>query len=206
MKTTLFVLVCALVGFAGCTDKPFGEVYEQPLDNPSLVIFSQRPFTNIVDVTWQDNSDKELGYTIWKRDGYEQTVIAELEPNTTSYTISEGLIGGVKYNLGVQAKGKDVATSSQIIYKNIELFDYSVLPRIELDTEWTATPTSVAITYNIQNYKSKYDIIRYGLCWNGGNMSSYPTVEDGHQHGPKTTTGKNVTQAITAASIDHDKD
>ncbi len=206
MKTTLFVLVCALVGFAGCTDKPSGEVYEQPLDNPSLVIFTQRPFTNIVDVTWQDNSDKELGYTIWKRDGYEQTVIAELEPNTTSYTISEGLIGGVKYNLGVQAKGKDVATSSQIIYKNIELFDYSVLPRIELDTEWTATPTSVAITYNIQNYKSKYDIIRYGLCWNGGNMSSYPTVEDGHQHGPKTTTGKNVTQAITAASIDHDKD
>ena len=205
MKTTILALVCALAALSGCTDKPAGEVYEKPLDNPTQVTFTQRPFTNIVDVTWQDNSDKELGYVIWMRDGYEQKELATLDPNTTSYAITEGLEYGGKYNLGVQAKGAELKLSSQIIYKNVELFDYSILPRIVLDPNWTATPTSVALTYSIENFKSKYDIKRYGLCWNGENQSKYPTVEDGHQHGPKTTNGLNITQAITAASIDHDK-
>ena len=205
MKTTILALVCALAALSGCTDKPAGEVYEKPLDNPTQVTFTQRPFTNIVDVTWQDNSDKELGYVIWMRDGYEQKELATLDPNTTSYAITEGLEYGGKYNLGVQAKGPELKLSSQIIYKNVELFDYSVLPRIVLDPNWTATPTSVALTYSIENFKSKYEIKRYGLCWNGENQSKYPTVEDGHQHGPKTTNGLKITQAITAASIDHDK-
>ena len=205
MKTTILVIACALATLAGCNEKPSGETYEKPLDNPTKVTFTQRPFTNIVDVTWQDNSDKELGYVIWKRDGYEQTEIATLDPNTTEYSITEGLEYGKKYNLGVQAKGPELAVSSQIIYKNVELFDYSALPRIVLDENWTATPTSVAVTYSIENYKSKYEIKRYGLCWNGANQSKYPTVEDGHQHGPKTSTGKNITQAVTSASMDHDK-
>ncbi|MBO4610943.1 MAG: phosphodiester glycosidase family protein [Bacteroidales bacterium] len=205
MKTTILALVCALAALSGCTDKPAGEVYEKPLDNPTQVTFTQRPFTNIVDVTWQDNSDKELGYVIWMRDGYEQKELATLDPNTTSYAITEGLEYGGKYNLGVQAKGPELKLSSQIIYKNVELFDYSILPRIVLDPNWTATPTSVALTYSIENFKSKYEIKRYGLCWNGENQSKYPTVEDGHQHGPKTTNGLKITQAITAASIDHDK-
>ena len=204
MKTTVLFLACALASFAGCTDKPTGEVYEKPLDNPTKVTLTQRPFTNIVDVSWQDNSDKELGYVIWKRDGYEQTEIATLDPNTTEYSI-DGLEAGMKYNLGVQAKGPELKLSSQIIYKNIELFDYSVLPRIKLEQDWTATPTSVAIKYSIENFRSKYDIIRYGLCWNAINQSKDPTIEDGHQHGPKTASGKNITQAITSASLDYDK-
>ena len=205
MKTTILAFACALATIAGCTDKPSGETYEKPLDNPTKVTFTQRPFTTIVDVTWQDNSDKELGYVIWKRDGYEQTEIATLDPNTTEYTITKGLEYGKKYNLGVQAKGAELAVSSQIIYKNVELFDYSGLPRIVLDSTWTATPTSVAVTYSIENFKSKYEIKRYGLCWNGANQSKNPTVEDGHQHGPKTTNGQKITQAVTSASMDHDK-
>ena len=205
MKTTVLVLACTLAALAGCTEKPSGEVYEKPLENPTQVTFTQRPFTNIVDVTWQDNSEKELGYVIWKRDGLVQSELVTLDPNTTSYTFTKGLEPGVKYNLGVQAKGPELKLSSQIIYKNVELFDYSSLPRIVLDTEWTNTPTSVALTYTIENYKSQYEIKRYGLCWNGANMSMAPTVEDGHQHGPRTSDGKNITQAITAASLDHGK-
>ena len=204
MKTTILALVCALAAVSGCTDKPAGEVYEKPLENPTQVTFTQRPFTNIVDVAWQDNSDKELGYVIWMREGYEQKEIATLDPNTTEYSIKEGLEYGSKYNLGVQAKGPEIKLSSQIIYKNVELFDYSALPHIVLDKEWTATPTSVALTYSIENYKSKYDIIRYGLCWNGAHMPAYPTVEDGHQHGPAYKSAK-ITQAITSASIDPGK-
>ena len=205
MKPTILASACALAILAGCTENPSGEFFEKPLENPTKVTFTQRPFTNIVDVTWQDNSDKELGYVIWKRDGYNQTELVTLDPNTTGYSITEGLEYGGKYNLGVQAKGPEVALSSQIIYKNVELFDYSALPRIALDTTWTATPTSVAVTYNIENFKSKYEIKRYGLCWNGADQSKNPTVEDGHQHGPKTVNGLKITQAVTSASLDHDK-
>ncbi|MBO4606041.1 MAG: phosphodiester glycosidase family protein [Bacteroidales bacterium] len=205
MKTTILVFACALATIAGCSDKPSGEVYEKPLENPTKVTLTQRPFSNIVDVTWEDNSDKELGYVIWKRDGYQQTELATLDPNTTQYAITEGLDGGVKYNLGVQAKGPELALSSQIIYKNIELFDYSSLPHIVINEVLASTPTSVAVKYTIENFKSKYDIKRYGLCWNGANQSKSPTVEDGHQHGPNTKNGINITQAITSASIDHDK-
>ena len=205
MKMSILSLACVLAAVAGCTDKTQQQSYEQPLENPTKVTFTQRPFTNLVDVSWEDNSDKELGYVIWKRDGYVQTEIATLDANTTEFTISEGLEPGTTYNLGVQAKGPDVSLSSQIIYKNIELFDYSVLPRIVLKSDWKATPTSVTLTYDIENFKSKYEIKRYGLCWNGLDQSKNPTVEDGHQHGPKTKNGQNITQAITSASMDHDR-
>ena len=204
MKTTILAFACALATLAGCTEKPSGNAYEKPLENPTKVTFTQRPFTNIVDVTWQDNSDKELGYVIWRRDGYVQEEIATLDPNTTEFSITKGLEYGVKYNLGVQAKGPELALSSQIIYKNVELYDYTKLPRIALDTLWTSTPTSVVMTYSFVNYKAT-DVKNYGLCWCGANMSRSPVVEDGWQHGPVYKSGK-LTQAITSASLDHGKD
>lgn len=205
MKTTVLFLACALASLAGCTDKPTGVVYEKPLENPTKVTFTQRPFTNIVDVTWVDNSEREQGYIIWKREGNNQTELVTLDPNTTEYTITSGLAAGVEYDLGVQAKGPSVALSSQIIYKTLAVFDYSELPRIIIDPEWSVTPTSVALTYSIDNFRGKYAITQYGLSWNAIDQSKDPTVEDGHQHGPKTASGKNITQAITSASLDYDK-
>ncbi|MCR4910129.1 MAG: fibronectin type III domain-containing protein, partial [Bacteroidales bacterium] len=113
MKTTVLFLACALASLAGCTDKPTGVVYEKPLENPTKVTFTQRPFTNIVDVTWVDNSEREQGYIIWKREGNDQTELVTLDPNTTEYAITSGLTAGVEYELGVQAKGPSVALSSQ---------------------------------------------------------------------------------------------
>ena len=201
-KTNVLALAAMLATIAGCGSKPEKEVYEKPLDNPTKVTLTQREYSTVVDITWEDNSDKELGYSIWMRDDSGQSEIAVLDPDVTAYTITEGLEAGRKYNIGVQAKGAELKVSSQIIYKNIEVFDYSSLPRISLEDSFTTTPTSVAVSYSIKNYsaRGKNAVLSYGLCW---SENAAPTVADGRQHGPvyKAT----MTQAVTSASMDHDK-
>ena len=202
IKTKVLSLAALFSVVAGCGSKPEKEVFEKPLENPTKVTLTQRPYSTVVDITWEDNSDKELGYSIWMRDASGQTEIVTLDADVTEYTITEGIQAGVKYNIGVQAKGPELKVSSQIIYKNIDIFDYSTLPRIVLDEEWTSTPTSVAVKYSIRNYSTRGNnaITGYGLCW---SENAEPVITDGRQHGPVYKA--EMTQAVTSASMDHDK-
>lgn len=202
MRMSLPSVLIFLSLIAGCksaeTDTP---VYKAPQKNPTKVSAVQIPNTNSAVLTWKDNSETETGYRIWLHDYEGDSVIADLPANDTTYTVTSGLRAGEKIQLGVQALDEDEKLASLIVYAELELFDYSQLPTVVLNDEWTSTPTSVALTYTIAAGSTKYPKVSYGLCWSADHT---PTIEDGHQHGPNVSSGKYI-QAITSASMDYGK-
>ena len=195
------ILAVALM-LCSCSGKETQTVYEKPQPNPTKVQLEAIDRTTQVSVSWKDNSDSELGYAIWlSQPGKPEAKQLELLPaDTESYVISSGLKPGMSYNVGVQARGKEDKLSSQIIYKEITLFDWSTLPSSELSDEVVVTPSSIALSYKLLKSNS-YEIESWGLCWSADHT---PTVEDAHAHGPSMN-ALTLTQAIPVSSLEHGK-
>ena len=106
-----------------------GTKHYAPLKNPTKVTLEQVEFSAIVNVTWQDNCDNESGYAIYvKPANGEEQQLASLPADACEYSIKEGLVQGKSYSIGVRALSDGPMLSSQIIYKEIALFDYTSLP------------------------------------------------------------------------------
>lgn len=189
--------ICAL----SCT--PNGEdgpKYDAPLKNPTRLTLEQVPFSSVVNLTWQDNCDNEKNYAVFVKQGSKNSQIATLEADTQSYTISEGLKQGSTYSIGVQALSDGSVVSSQIVYKEIVLFDYSQLPVPELKDNVVRTPSSACFEYNLRN-SSTYPRTGWGLCW---SEDGEPTKEDHYSPGPQDKTVP-VVHALTSAQLDYGK-
>lgn len=176
-----------------------GEKHYAPLKNPTKVNVEQIPFTSQANLTWQDNCDNETGYAVYIKKGTaEEKQIAELPADACEYAINEGLEQGVTYSVGVQAVSGGPMLSSQIVYKELVMFDYSQLPSPAFSSDVVYSPTSALFEYKITS-SSTYPATDWGLCWAQGHT---PTIEDSLEHGPKANVAR-LTQAITCASIDY---
>ncbi len=177
-----------------------GTKHYAPLNNPTKVKVEQVPFTSEANLTWQDNCDNEAGYAVFIKGGAaEATQIASLLSDTQSFEIKEGLVQGKTYSVGVQALSDGPMLSSQVVYKELAMFDYSSLPYPTITGDPSYTPTSVAFEYTLKS-SSTYPASDWGLCWAQGHT---PTVEeDSFAHGPKANKVR-LTQAITCADLDY---
>ncbi len=177
-----------------------GTKHYAPLNNPTKVKVEQVPFTSEANLTWQDNCDNEAGYAVFIKGGAaEATQIASLPSDTQSFEIKEGLVQGKTYSVGVQALSDGPMLSSQVVYKELAMFDYSSLPYPTITGDPSYTPTSVAFEYTLKS-SSTYPASDWGLCWAQGHT---PTVEeDSFAHGPKANKVR-LTQAITCADLDY---
>lgn len=199
-------LICSFAFAAlclSCTPKEeSGEKHYAPLKNPTKLSLEQEAFTSKVSVTWQDNCDNEAGYVVYLKAAGEQEAsqIAELPVDSQEYLIEEGLKQGATYSIGVQAISAGPMLSSQVIYKEIALFDYSLLPSASFRDELVYTPTSVCLAYTF-NKSSDYPYTDWGLCWSAEHT---PTVDDACSHGPLATKVPTY-QVLTAADLDYGK-
>ncbi len=177
-----------------------GTKHYAPLNNPTKVKVEQVPFTSEANLTWQDNCDNEAGYAVFIKGGAaEAAQIASLPSDTQSFEIKEGLVQGKTYSVGVQALSDGPMLSSQVVYKELAMFDYSSLPYPTITGGPSYTPTSVAFEYTLKS-SSTYPASDWGLCWAQGHT---PTVEeDSFAHGPKANKVR-LTQAITCADLDY---
>lgn len=201
MKPMYSLLLAGLSVLAlSCNPKDDGPKYDAPLQNPTKVTLEQVPFSDVVNVTWQDNSDKEAGYAVFIKQGAKTDQIATLAADTQQYTISEGLKQGNTYSVGIQAISDGTLISSQVIYKEIALFDYSALPVPELKDNVVKTPTSLCFEYVLRN-STNYPRTNWGLCWSEEGM---PTKEDHYSAGPLDNTVP-VVHALTCAQMDYGK-
>ncbi len=177
-----------------------GTKHYAPLNNPTKVKVEQVPFTSEANLTWQDNCDNEAGYAVFIKGGAaEAAQIASLPSDTQSFEIKEGLVQGKTYSVGVQALSDGPMLSSQVVYKELAMFDYSSLPYPTITGDPSYTPTSVAFEYTLKS-SSTYPASDWGLCWAQGHT---PTVEeDSFAHGPKANKVR-LTQAITCADLDY---
>ncbi len=177
-----------------------GEKHYAPLKNPTKVKVEQVPFTSQANLTWQDNCDNEAGYAVFIKKGTAaEKQIAELPADACEYAITEGLDQGVTYSVGVQAISGGPMLSSQVIYKELAMFDYSTLPSPSFSSDVVYTPTSATFEYTLKS-SSTYPATDWGLCWAQGHT---PTIEnDSFEHGPKSNVAR-LTQAITCASLDY---
>lgn len=196
--TTLCMAVCMM----SCTPKDDNQnTHRAPLKNPTRVTLEQVPFTATVNVTWQDNCDNEAGYEIYvKTNNGEPNLLVTLAADTQSYTIGSGLNQGQAYSIGVRALSDGSVVSSQVIYKEIALFDYTQLPVATLLDEVVSTPTSAMLKYNFKQ-SDKYPVSDWGLCWSAEHE---PTVEDGHASGPLNSKIP-IVQAISNLDMEYGK-
>jgi hypothetical protein len=69
--------------------KPFRKHDRAPTRSPKLVARpppTVQPVAKAAHLTWKDNSDNESGFRIYRITGRQKIMIAELGPNSTSYT------------------------------------------------------------------------------------------------------------------------
>ncbi len=178
-----------------------GTVHYAPLKNPTRVTVEQVPFTSHALLSWQDNCDNEASYAVFVKSGNsEAKQIASLPSDSQSFEITEGLAQGVTYSIGVQAVSAGPMLSSQVVYKEIAMFDYSVLPTPSFSSDPVYTPTSVAFEYSFKSSET-YPVSDWGLCWAEDHT---PTIEDNFQHGPRANKLKLV-QGITCADLSYGK-
>ncbi len=196
------VAVCLATLAFSCTPKEEeGEKHYAPLKNPTKFNLEQVEFSSQVNLTWQDNCDNEIGYDVYVKPAKgEVKKVASLPSDANSYEIKGELKQGQTYSIGIQAISGGPMLSSQVIYKEIALFDYSLLPVADLSTEVEYTPTSAMLNFTLGKSDS-YPAKAWGLCWSSEHT---PTIEDSHAHGPKTTTVR-LYQAIPNTGVEYGK-
>ncbi|MGM9791806.1 MAG: phosphodiester glycosidase family protein [Candidatus Cryptobacteroides sp.] len=200
MKSIVSIFAIALM-LCSCAQQESGPVYQKPQPNPTKVVIEQLGQTTQVSISWQDNASDELGYAIWVNSGSAAArIVAELPADSQYYLIESGLVAGTSYNIGVQARGTEDKLSSAIIYKEINIFDWSRLPSAELLEDVVVTPSSVALDYKFRK-SSDYEITRWGLCWSADHT---PTLEDAWAHGPNATSMV-LRQAIPVSAMEYGK-
>lgn len=200
MKSIVSILATALM-LCSCSGKDNGPVYQKPQPNPTKVVIEQLGQTSQVCVSWQDNASDELGYAIWLKSGVTPArILAELPADSQYYLIESGLVAGTSYSIGVQARGTEDKLSSAIIYKEINIFDWSRLPSAELLEDVVVTPSSVALDYKFRK-SADFEISRWGLCWSADHT---PTLEDTWAHGPNATS-MILRQAIPVSALEYGK-
>lgn len=193
-----FAMLCL-----SCTPKEeSGEKHYAPLKNPTKLSLEQEAFSAKVTVHWQDNCDNEAGYAVYLKAAgdSESSKIADLPVDSQEYVIEEGLKQGATYNIGVQAISAGPMLSSQVISKEIALFDYSLLPSAFFRDEPEYTPTSVCFAYNFKN-SADYPRTDWGLCWSSEHS---PSLEDASAHGPLASKVP-IYQVLTAADLEYGK-
>lgn len=178
-----------------------GTKHYAPLKNPTKVTLEQVEFSAVVNVTWQDNCDNESGYAIYvKPANGEEQQLASLPVDACEYSIKEGLVQGKSYSIGVRALSDGPMLSSQIIYKEIALFDYTLLPVPTLAADVEYTPTSAMLNYTLGK-SEKYNQSAWGLCWSADHT---PTLADSFAHGPKNSSVR-LYQAIPCTGVEFGK-
>lgn len=201
-KLIINFLALAAISFSSCNPSSDQPQYLAPLKNPTRLTLTQTPFTEVVEVSWQDNCDNEAGYELYLKKGSEEAKLVEtLGVDACSYTFTKGMKGGNSYSVGVRAVSDGSIVNSQIVYKEITLFDYSSLSCSNLNEGYAVTPSSVLLSYTFKQNAS-YPIENWGLCWSADHT---PTIEDAHAHGPLMARVP-VSQAIPACELEYNRD
>ena len=195
-KNLFWTVSVLLAGSCSASD---GSQTPIPVQAPSeiAVVHSDQA---TVTVSWRDNSDSEIGFSVWMK--YDDASPAErvgfTGPDTEHYALAaERFEPGRSCLLGVRADGRTEAESSETVYAPPFTPDGPAAPGIAFIGEPVATASCIALRYSPGELPAGAVC---GICWSTG---STPTVDGEHQDGPAAGEKTEILQVIPNVLLDY---
>lgn len=201
MNKSVFTLAVLLL-LASC--KPVEDSADKAvLLPPSDVSVEREGGAAAVIISWTDNSDGEIGFSVFKRTDAAQDpeFVGMTVADATSFTLRKGLELDADYSFGVRADANpNSGTNSGIVWAEpFYMKDFNA-PSVTVSDNITVTGVSVALRYSFNNMDLK-SAEECGICW---NIEDAPTVDDDLQGGPLPVSESEVMmQVISNVLLDY---
>lgn len=145
-------------------------------------VYYERLAESIVKLNWRDVSEGDVrGYGIYLLGSGASgpLKIGEASYGATDFIITEGLVSGDSYMIGVKAECGEDKLSSDISYVPLKMIPFQSVPAGTVSS-LVSTPSCLAVSYFIRNHSSLTNL-EAGLCWSDCGTACY---SDSHLAGP----------------------